>query len=222
MVLPQGGMRRSRADQAARQQTAPWRRSDQTSRWMFGRRVAEAIGPGIVSLKRDGVGHDRERMRDACRNAGETYGPAGRHEDALVAIKRHRRLRRTARHIARHLVHRGHWRHWRHLIRHRLHRRSVGRGLRHHRPGHRSQYKAGDHQDREQSAYGRASVHRSKFSQMGGDGKLIISAYHEFHRPLLIGIKLPNAPQAQVIGRIDRSRPLAPLSFPADRPCYRL
>jgi len=28
---------------------------------------------------------------------------------------------------------------------------------------------------------------------MGGDWKLIISAYHEFDQPLLIGIKMPGA-----------------------------
>jgi hypothetical protein len=68
----------------------------------------------------------------------------------------------------------------------------MGGRRRHHRPGGRSQRKARDHEDREQSSYGEARFHRSKISQMGGDGKLIISAYHEFHRPLLIGIKLPN------------------------------
>src|ERR1700687_4343085 len=100
MVLPQGGMRRFPRGSSRAAATAPWRRSDQTSRWVFGRRVAEAIRPGIVALKRDGVGHDRKRMRDGRRDGREAYGPASRHEDTLVAINRHRGLRRTARHVA--------------------------------------------------------------------------------------------------------------------------
>ena len=49
---------------------------------MFGRRVAEAIGPGIVTLQRNRVGHDRKRMRDACRQAGK-------HTDPQAAMKTH-------------------------------------------------------------------------------------------------------------------------------------
>jgi hypothetical protein len=51
----------------------------------------------------------------------------------------------------------------------------MGGRRRHHRPGGRSQRKAGDHEDREQLSYGEAWFHQSKFSQMGGHGKLIIS-----------------------------------------------
>ena len=71
--------------------------------------------------------------------------------------------------------------------------RGMGGRRRHDRPGNRSQRKARDHQDREQPSYRKVRFHRSKFSQMGGDGKLFISAYHELNRPLLIGIKLPGA-----------------------------
>jgi hypothetical protein len=35
---------------------------------------------------------------------------------------------------------------------------------RHHRSGNRSQRQARDHQDREQSAYGEISLHKSNFS----------------------------------------------------------
>jgi hypothetical protein len=155
---------------------------------MFGGRVAEAVRPGIIALKRNCAGRDRKRMRDSRRHAGETYGPAGRHEEALVAINRRRRLRRTARHVVRHLVHRGRcrhvgrchlrWRHFRrrHLVRHRRHRSLRGR-RRHDRPGNRSQCKARDHQDREQPAYGKVAFHRFRFSRICGSEKFTLQEF---------------------------------------------
>ena len=59
----------------------------------------------------------------------------------------------------------------RHLVRHRRHGTLRGR-RRHHRPGNRSQRKARDHQDREQTAYGKGAFHGRKFSQTCGDGKV--------------------------------------------------
>jgi len=135
---------------------------------MFGRRVAETVRPGIVSPQSDAGRSGEKRMDDDGRHAREAFGHAGRHEDAFVAIDRRRCLRRTTRHIVRHLVGR---RRRRHLIRHGLHRH-VGRRRRHHRPGNWSQGKANDHQNREQPADGEVSVHEPRISQIGGDGKL--------------------------------------------------
>ena len=134
---------------------------------MFGRRVTEAIRPGVVSLERNSVRNDEKRMEDGYGHAREAFGHASHHEDALVAINRHWCLRRTARHIVCHLVHHGRCRHF---IRHRRHR-SLRWCPRHDRPGNRRHDKARDHQDREQPTYGEIAVHGIKFSQTSGDKK---------------------------------------------------
>ena len=180
MVVPQGGMRVSRANQAARQQTARWRRSDQTSRRVFGRRMAEAVRPGIVALERNRVGQDRKRMRDAYRQGREAYGTTDRHEDTLVAISRHGGLRRTARHVACHLVHRVRRRH---LGNHRMLRGMRGR-VRHQRPGNRCQRKARDHQDREQPTQGEVGFHDLRLSQNCGGGNLRTEVPSMFRKSL--------------------------------------
>src|SRR2546425_606741 len=83
--------------------TASWRRSDQNSRRMFGRRVTEAVSPGIVLPGSDTCRGEDKWMEDRCRHAREAFGHAGRHVDALVAINRCRFLRRTARHLVCHV-----------------------------------------------------------------------------------------------------------------------
>ena len=79
---------------------------------MFGRRVTEAIRPGVVSRSEIVSETTRNGWRTAVGHAREIYRRAGRHEDALVAIDRHWCLRRTARHVVCHLVHRVRCRHF--------------------------------------------------------------------------------------------------------------
>lgn len=162
----------------ARQQTAPRRRSGQTSRRVFGRRVPKAVRPGVVALEREGGGSERDRMRDARRDAAETQGSAGGHEDTLVAVNRYRRLRRTARHVVGHLVHRVRCRQFsrRHFVDHRL-CRSVRRCRRHDRPGNRGQREARDHHGREQPAYGDMRIHAPRLSQICGREKVTVGQF---------------------------------------------
>jgi hypothetical protein len=140
---------------------------------MFGRRVAEAIRPRIVPQGGDAARGGEKRMDNLHRHAGEADRRTCRHEDALVATNRRRCLRRTARHVACHLVRRVRGGH---VIRYSLHliqRRHVGRHPRHDGPGNRSQRKARDHQDREQPAYGDVPFHNSNISQNCGEEKII-------------------------------------------------
>jgi hypothetical protein len=166
MVLPQGGMRRPR-DQVARQQTAPWRRSDQNSRRMFGRRMGQSIRPEIILQGCNTVQRGEKRMDNSCRDAGEAHGSTGRHVDALVATDRRRNLRGTARHVGCCPV--GHVR-CGHIARHRL-RRNVRGWLSHDRPGDRSQRKAGDHRDHQQPAYREIALHGLGFTPSCGKSK---------------------------------------------------
>jgi len=136
------------------------RRSDQSSRRMLGRGMAQAVEPEIVLQRRDLAGRRKRRTKYDCRQAGEAFGAARRHEHALVAIDRRRSLWRTARHVVCHLVRRcGH----RHIVR----RRHIRRRASHDRSGQRSQDQARDHEDREQPAHGDLPVHASKSHRYG-------------------------------------------------------
>src|ERR1700676_54050 len=87
-----------------RQQPALARRSDQSSRRMFGRRVAQVVRPEIILQRRNSPRGHKGRTEYTYRQAGKAFRHASRHVDALVAIDRCGRLGRTARHVARHLV----------------------------------------------------------------------------------------------------------------------
>jgi hypothetical protein len=145
------------------QQPALARRSNQSSRRMFGRRVAETVGPEIVLRMSRAGGNREKRYENSCRQTGKAFGHAERHQDAFVAADWRRSLRRTAGHIIRHRIgrcRRGHiLRHCRHRrVRHRCIRHRAG----HDRPGQRSQDQTRDHEDREQPADGDLVVHASK------------------------------------------------------------
>ena len=208
-IRPRGSKRRGDAVQTRR------------SRWMFGRRMAETVRPGIVALKRNGVGHDRKRMEMPAEMPAKQTGPAGRHEDAFVAIDRRRGLRRTARHVALPsrpscppTFQRGHFR--RTSSRPPSPAWTLRGRRRHHRPGNRSQRKARDHQDREQPAYGEVAFHDRRFSQTCGNGKVAgFSNYATSARPALIAIKLICSPFGPNQPAIARSAPVLPPGSPA-------
>ena len=177
-------------DQVARQLTAPWRRSDQNSRWMFGRWVAEAIGPGIVLPGSNIVRSGEKRMEDRRRHARKVFGHAGRHTRALVAIDRYGRLRRTARHVVCHLVHR---------IRRWTSHPPLPALKRAQTPPPSQAGKPEPAQDRRSSGSRAAGVWPSSASQDQAltnlkRWKALQLIYHASSMwPALIGIKLPNA-----------------------------
>ena len=150
---------------------------------MFGRRIAEAIGPGIVLRESHIIRSGNQGMKNGCKYASEAFRGAGRHKQALVATDRRRGLGRTAGHVVCRLIRR---RRRRQVIRHGLHR-GIGGRRRHDRPGKRSQRKTGDHEDREQPAYGKVSFHRPYFSQTWDDRKF--QSKNRRIQPALIRIK---------------------------------
>lgn len=170
-------MRLSARIAAAQHQPALKRRSDQSSRRMLGRWMAQPVRPGIVLQRRNPAGAN-EWTECSRRRTGEAYHHATRHKDALVAIHRHRSLRWTAWHVACHRIRRFRRRH---LLRHGLHR-SVGRYPGRDRPSHRSQSKAGDCQYRQQPAHSESAFHRPKLSQTSGHGKSSRLTSREFYR----------------------------------------
>jgi len=144
------------------------RRSDQSSRRMFGRRVTLPVGQGVVAQGQNSVRGPRQRTEDARGRTGEALRRARRHVNTLVAIDRHGSLRWAARHVACHLVRHARCRHVS-LGQHR-----VGAGRRHHRAGHRGPSKARDHQDRQQPPNGGFTGHKARFPRSAGNGKLTI------------------------------------------------
>jgi hypothetical protein len=152
------------------------RRSDQSSRRMFGRRTAQAVGPEII-FRPQHLSGSRKRIQHGRRRGGQARDHATRHEHAFVAVDRHRRLGRAARHAVRHLGHHGHIVHGHvvrgHIVRHRHIRGRRHRCIRsragHHRPGERRQYQSHDHGDREQAADGGLTGHVVKIAQKGSN-----------------------------------------------------
>lgn len=140
---------------SARGSTAAKRRSDQDSRRLVGRRMTQAIGPGLIPQGHDGSGGGERRLDNSRRQAGEALGVAARHEDAFVASDRRRSLRRTARHVVGHLVRRGRGRH---AIHHRV-RRSIGRWLRHHGARQWHNNEPNDRKDHEQTTDESIKIH---------------------------------------------------------------
>ena len=174
---------------------------------MFGRWAANARRPRRVTLRDDDGGAERQQIACRCGKAGETFREAGRHEDALVAIHRHRRVMRAARHIG--IIRHGHRGLTAAVIRHGhdhvmpRHRR-IGWRRRHRQPGRRRQGNGGAENGREDSPYGQPARHAPTFSRICGGVKS-----HATELDIAIS------------GLIGRSPPSVPRSSAAGRPCRR-
>jgi hypothetical protein len=149
-------------------QPALQRRSDQSSRRIFGRWMAQVIGPGIIQRRCNSAGRRKRQTEHGCRKAGEAFCHAGRHQYAFVAIDRRRSFARATRHVACHFT--GRCRHG-HIVRHRGHQSIRRRAGQYGGPGQRRQYQPCNREDREQPAYGDLAVHIHKIPQMTRNGK---------------------------------------------------
>src|SRR3984893_3297096 len=64
------------------------RRSDQSSRRMLGRRMAQTVRPEVILQRRNLAGNCKRRTECCGRRASQELAHAGRHQHAFVAVDR--------------------------------------------------------------------------------------------------------------------------------------